>query len=134
MGHAIEPIIEPLGYDWKMGVSILTGLAAKEIVVSTMGILYQAGGENIDPESNRDLQHKISEQVHHSGKLAGEKVFTPLASFGFMIFILLYFPCVAAIAAIKKEAGWGWALFTMLYTTALAWVVAFAVYQIGSLF
>jgi len=132
LGHAIEPLIRPLGFDWKMGVSIITGLAAKEIVVSTMGILYQA-----DPkakETSGTLQHKIIEQTHNNGKHIGQKVFTPLVSFGFMLFILIYFPCVAVIAAIKKESSWGWAVFTMVYTTAIAWLVAFATYQIGSLF
>jgi len=132
MGHAIEPVISPLGYDWKMGVSIITGLAAKEIVVSTMGILYQA--DMSADENSETLKSKILEQKHHSGVLTGQKVFTPLVSFGFMIFILVYFPCVAVIAAIRKEANWGWALFTMGYTTAIAWVLAFAVYQLGSLF
>ncbi|MFA5045149.1 MAG: ferrous iron transport protein B [Paludibacter sp.] len=132
LGHAIEPVIRPLGFDWKMGVSIITGLAAKEIVVSTMGILYQA-----DPKANGTsgtLKHKIIEQTHNSGKHIGQKVFTPLVSFGFMLFVLIYFPCVAVIAAIKKESSWGWAVFTMVYTTAIAWLVAFATYQIGSLF
>ncbi len=132
LGHAIEPAIRPLGFDWKMGVSIITGLAAKEIVVSTMGILYQA-----DPKANGTsgtLKHKIIEQTHNSGKHIGQKVFTPLVSFGFMLFVLIYFPCVAVIAAIKKESSWGWAVFTMVYTTAIAWLVAFATYQIGSLF
>lgn len=132
MGHAIEPVISPLGYDWKMGVSIITGLAAKEIVVSTMGILYQADMQA--DENSQSLQSKIKEQKHHTGVLKGQEVFTPLVSFGFMIFILIYFPCVAVIAAIKKEANWGWALFTMVYTTAIAWVLAFMVYQVGSLF
>ena len=132
LGHAIEPVIRPLGFDWKMGVSIITGLAAKEIVVSTMGILYQA-----DPkakETSGSLQHKLIEQTHNNGEHIGQKVFTPLVSFGFMLFILIYFPCVAVIAAIKKESSWGWAVFTMIYTTAIAWLVAFATYQIGSLF
>ena len=132
LGHAIEPVIRPLGFDWKMGVSIITGLAAKEIVVSTMGILYQA-----DPkakETSGSLQHKLIEQTHNNGEHIGQKVFTPLVSFGFMLFILIYFPCVAVIAAIKKESSWGWAVFTMVYTTAIAWLVAFATYQIGSLF
>ena len=132
MGHAIEPIISPLGYDWKMGVSIITGLAAKEIVVSTMGILYHA---DMDADENSStLQNNIKEQKHYSGVLKGQTVFTPLVSFGFMLFILIYFPCVAVIAAIRKEANWGWAIFTMVYTTAIAWAVAFATYQIGSLF
>ncbi|MBV5284328.1 MAG: ferrous iron transport protein B [Paludibacter sp.] len=132
LGHAIEPVIRPLGFDWKMGVSIITGLAAKEIVVSTMGILYQA-----DPEAEAgagSLGDKIKEQIHNKGEFKGQAVFTPLVSFGFMLFILIYFPCVAVIAAIKKESSWGWAVFTMVYTTAIAWVVAFASYQIGSLF
>jgi len=132
LGHAIEPVIRPLGFDWKMGVSIITGLAAKEIVVSTMGILYQA-----DPQADAgsaSLKEKIKEQTYNKGEFKGQAVFTPLVSFGFMLFILIYFPCVAVIAAIKKESSWGWAVFTMVYTTAIAWVVAFASYQIGSLF
>ncbi len=131
LGHAIEPVIEPLGYDWKMGVSIITGLAAKEIVVSTMGILYQADFEA--DETSESLKDKLQEQVHHYGELKGQKVFTPLVAFAFMLFILIYFPCVAVIAAIKKESSWKWAIFTMVYTTAIAWIVAFSVYQIGSL-
>lgn len=132
MGHAIEPIIKPLGFDWKMGVSILTGLAAKEIIVSSMGILYQA---NTNDEANTEtLQTKLQQETHRSGRLQGQKVFTPLASYSFMLFILIYFPCVAVIVAIKKEANWGWALFTVVYTTSIAWLVAFGTYQIGSLF
>lgn len=132
LGHAIEPLISPLGYNWKMGVSIITGLAAKEIVVSTMGILYQAD-LNAD-ENSGTLKENIQKQTHNSGELKGQKVFTPLVTFGFMLFVLIYFPCVAVIAAIKKEANWGWAIFTMVYTTAIAWIVAFTTYQIGSLF
>ncbi|GAT63747.1 ferrous iron transport protein B [Paludibacter jiangxiensis] len=128
LGHAIEPVISPLGYDWKMGVSLLTGLAAKEVVVSSMGVLYQA-----DDESGT-LKDKLIEQRHTSGPEIGQKVFTPLVAFGFMLFILIYFPCVAAVAAIKKEAGWKWAAFTIVYTTALAWLIACLTYQIGSLF
>jgi len=131
LGHAIEPVIAPLGYDWKMGVSILTGLAAKEIVISTMGILYQADAE-ADEKSNT-LKKNLIQQEHTSGELKGQKVFTPLVAFGFMLFVLIYFPCVAVIAAIKKESDWKWALFTMVYTTGIAWVVAFLTYQIGSL-
>lgn len=132
MGHAMEPIISPLGYDWKMGVSLLTGLAAKEIVISTMAVLYQA--DNKVDANNETLKHKVKEQLHYVGPLKGQRVFTPLVSIGFMLFILIYFPCVAVIAAIRKEGNWGWAIFTMVYTTALAWFVAFLVYQIGSMF
>ena len=112
-----------------MGVSILTGLAAKEIVVSTMGILYQAGSDA--GEQSSTLKKNLIQQEHASGELKGEKVFTPLVAFGFMLFILIYFPCVAVIAAIKKESNWKWALFTMVYTTGIAWTIAFLTYQIG---
>ncbi len=129
LGHAIEPIISPLGYDWKMGVSIITGLAAKEIVVSTMGVLYHA--DMAADETSSVLVTNLRNQKHTTGELKGKKVFTPLVAFSFMLFILIYFPCVAVIAAIKKESNWGWAIFTMVYTTLIAWGLSFAVYQIG---
>jgi len=120
IGHFIEPIIRPLGFDWKIGVSIVTGLAAKEVVVSTMGILYQA-----DPDSaSNSLQDKLKEQGH----------LTPLVAYGFMLFVLIYFPCIAAITAIKKESDIKWAVFVMFYTTGIAWLVAFMAYRLGSLF
>jgi ferrous iron transport protein B len=130
LGHFIEPVIRPLGFDWKIGVSIITGLAAKEIVVSTMGVLYQA---EPDKEPN-SLQGKLKEQTYLTGKSKGEKVFTPLVAYGFMLFVLIYFPCIAVIAAIKKESDIKWSMFIVLYTTCIAWVVAFFTYQIGSLF
>lgn len=132
LGHAIEPVIRPLGFDWKMGVSIITGLAAKEIVVSSMGILYQADMKA--DENSGSLKEELKAQTHNTGELKGQKVFTPLVSFCFMLFVLIYFPCVAVIAAIKKESSWGWAVFTMVYTTGIAWLITFATYQIGSLF
>jgi ferrous iron transport protein B len=132
LGHFIEPIIQPLGFDWKMGVSILTGLAAKEIVISTMGILYQA---EFDAEgSSSSLSNKLKQQIHTSGFNKGKPVMNPLVAYGFMLFILIYFPCVAVIAAIRKESTWGWAVFTMTYTTAIAWLVAFITFQVGRLF
>jgi len=131
IGHTIEPAMAPLGFDWKAGVSIVTGLAAKEIVISTMGVLYQA--EESDDENNANLQQKLKEQVHGTGVREGDRVFTPLVAFNFMLFILIYFPCIATIAAIRKEAGWRWALASAFYTTALAWIVCFVVFQIGNL-
>lgn len=121
IGKFIEPAIAPLGFDWKMGVSIATGLAAKEIVVSSMGILYHADDNTLA----QSLQQQVNSQ--------GEKVFTPLVAYGFMLFILIYFPCMAVIAAIRKEAGWKWAFFTIFYTTGVAWIVSCCVYQIGRL-
>jgi len=132
LGKAIVPVIEPLGFDWKMGVSIITGLAAKEVVVSTMGVLYHSQGNTVN--DTETLKNRIKEQKHNSGTLKGRDVFSPLASISFMLFVLIYFPCVAVIAAIRKEANWRWAVFTMVYTTGLAWLLAFAVFQIGSLF
>jgi ferrous iron transport protein B len=132
IGHFIEPIIRPLGYDWKLGVSIVTGLAAKEIVIGSMGVLYQS---DIDADENSvSLKNKLQEQVFTSGPKIGQKVLTPLVAYSLMLFVLLYFPCVAVIAAIRKEADWKWATFTMVYTTVFAWLVAFATYQIGSFF
>lgn len=131
MGHFIEPVIRPLGFDWKIGVSIITGLAAKEIVISTMGVLYQADSEG---NSSNGLQTRLLEQTHAHGALKGQKVFTPLVAFGLMLFVLIYFPCVAVIAAIKKESDIKWAIFTMIYTTGIAWMASFLVFQIGSLF
>ncbi|MCM8873007.1 MAG: ferrous iron transport protein B [Paludibacteraceae bacterium] len=131
IGHAIEPIIKPLGFDWKIGVSLFSGMAAKEIVVSTMGILYQADEEA--DENSVSLQKKLQQQTYVHGPKAGEKVFTPLVALTLMIFVLIYFPCIATIVAIAKESRWKWAIFVMVYTTLLAYLVSLAVYQIGSL-
>ena len=130
LGHFIEPTIKPLGFDWRIGISIITGLAAKEIVVGSMGILYHADLKA--DENSNNLIDKLQQQEHTSGTLKGQKVFTPLVAFGFMLFVLIYFPCIAVIAAIKKESDWKWAGFTMFYTTAIAWIVAFLTYQIGN--
>jgi len=131
-GHFIEPLIQPLGFDWKIGMSIITGMAAKEIVVSSMAVLYQASVTA--DENSQSLKEKLQEQRYTYGSKIGQKVFSPLVAFGLMIFVLIYFPCVAVIAAVKKEANWGWAIFTMVYTTGIAWVASFSIYQIGSMF
>ncbi len=131
LGKAIAPVLRPLGFDWKMSVSILTGIAAKEIVISTMSVLYQAESES-DKEK---IEEKLRNEKYTEGLQKGEKVFSPLIAFVFMLFILIYFPCVASLAAIKNESGsWKWAAFSMGYTTILAWLVGFIVYQVGSLF
>jgi ferrous iron transport protein B len=131
LGRAIEPVIRPLGFDWKMGVSLLAGFAAKEVVVSTMGVLYQV----TDSEENTvSLQQKLAEQEYTEGELKGQKVWSPLAAFSFLIFVLLYLPCVSVIATVGRESGsWKWAGFVVFYTTFLAWFASFCVYQIGSL-
>ncbi len=130
LGKAIEPTLRPLGFDWKMSISLLAGLPAKEIIVSTMGVLYQSSDEN----SSVTLKNKIKNERHLSGKRIGEKVFTIPSALSFLIFILIYFPCFGVIATIKNESGsWKWAAFTVVYTTTLAWVVAFFVYNISTL-
>lgn len=131
IGHFIEPAIAPLGFDWKMGVSLLAGSAAKEIVISTMGVLYQSNPEKDEAES---LVTKLQESRYETGPKTGQKVMRPLVALSFIAFVLIYFPCIAVFAAIKKESGrWKWPLFTSLYTTLLAWVISFLIFQIGSL-
>ncbi len=130
---AIEPVIRPLGFDWKMGIALVTGFAAKEIVVSTMGVLYQAN-KNAPPGESSSLESRIREQVYTTRKAEGNPVFTPLAGFSFLVFVLFYLPCVAVIAAVGRESGsWKWAAFVLFYTTAIAWVASFLVYQVGTL-
>jgi ferrous iron transport protein B len=124
IGHFIEPAVKPLGFDWKIGTSLVSGMAAKEIIVSTLGVIYTGDGAD-------DMLLKERLQTERASD--GSVVFTPLVATGFLLFILIYFPCIATIAAIKNESGsWKWALFVIFYTTALAWLVSFGVYQIGS--
>ena len=117
IGKAIEPAIEPLGFDWKLGIGLISGVGAKELVVSTLGVLY------------------TNEEDIESVNLSDRIPITPIVALGYMLFVLLYFPCIATIVAIKQESGsWRWAIFAACYTTALAWLVAFVVNQIGNLF
>ena len=125
MGKAIEPLVEPLGFNWQMGVSVLTGAAAKEIVVSTMGVLYT--GETDATEESASLKEKLQTAT----KPNGEHVFDPIIAYSFMLFILLYFPCIAALAAIKREACTRWMIFEIFYTTGVAWLVSFTFYQVA---
>ncbi|MFP4018736.1 MAG: ferrous iron transport protein B [Bacteroidales bacterium] len=132
IGHGIEPIMRPLGFDWKMSVSLLSGVAAKEIVVSTMGVLYQ-----VDAKSSTDekLVEKLQNARHESGPRKGDKVFDRVTAISYLLFVLLYFPCIAAVVAIKKETGsWKWAVFGIVYTTILAWLISLSAQQIGQLF
>ena len=107
IGHWMEPAMRPLGFDWKMSVCLLTGLPAKEAIVSTMGILYPSD--------------------------VALTAFTPLTAYAFMVFVLLYFPCVATITTLRKEIGAKWAWFSVVHSFVLAWVVSFMIYQVGNL-
>ena len=108
IGHWMEPVMRPLGFDWKMSVCLLTGLPAKEAIVSTMGILYPA-------------ESALS-------------AFTPVTAYAFMVFVLLYFPCVATITTLRREIGAKWAWYSVAQSLVLAWLLSFMIYQIGSLF
>ena len=120
IGKVIEPVMAPLGLDWRASVAILTGATAKEIVVSTLGVLYSA--EDVEVAS-------LSKHLNASGN------YSRAAALAMIIFVLLYFPCIATIAAIAQEAGgWKWALFSIVYNTTLAWVMAFVAYRIGVFF
>ena len=128
IGHAIEPVIRPLGYDWRMGVGIIAGVGAKELMVSTLGVLYNcseddAAAETVEDASQTRLAQTLSQNT------------TSEAALSYLVFALFYFPCLATIVAIAGESGkWKWALFTAGYTTILAYTIAFITYKIAFLF
>ena len=131
MGKTIEPLFLPQGFNWKLDVSLIAGVGAKEIVASTMGVLYSGDDSFGDDDTFSDDSEKYTVLRQ---KMLSEGI-TPLSAYAYLIFILLYFPCIATIAAIKNETGsWRWALFAAVYTTVVAWVVSAAVFQVGSLF
>ena len=130
MGKTIEPVFTPQGFNWKLDVSLLAGIGAKEIVASTIGVLYSGDDSFGDDEEFSD----DNERYTHLRQLMLRDGITPLIAYTYLIFILLYFPCIATIAAIKNETGsWRWAFFAALYTTIVAWVASALVFQIGSL-
>jgi len=117
LGHAVEPVLAPIGQNWRSGIALITSIPAKELVVSTLGVLYSS-----------DSEESITEDLKKSGD------FTPRSAAAFLVFILLFFPCIATIAAIAHETGSRmWALFSIVYNTAVAWIAAYIVYAIGGL-
>jgi len=119
IGRFVEPVFKPLGFDWRLSLASISGMAGKEVVVSTMGTLFSLTNENKDSQSLRSA-------------IAGQ--YNPLVGYNFMLFSLLYFPCIASLAVFKKEAGTKELLFQIGYTLGLAWVVSFIVFQVGRLF
>ncbi len=125
-GRAISPVLEPLGFNWKVTIALISGTAAKELIISTLGVLYAGGDET--PET---LSHKLT-QVD---AVTGHSDFTPLVAASFLVFVALYVPCIASITAVSKETGsWKWGLFSVVYNTLVAWICSFLVFQVGSLF
>ncbi len=128
IGHTIEPVFRPMGLEWRAGVSLIAGCAAKEVIASSMAVLY--GVDDTNPEEdNEPLAQKLAELTDDNGNL----LYTPIAAFAMMLFVLLYFPCISTLATIRSEIGRGWMWFTLLYSTGLAWVVATVFYQIANL-
>lgn len=127
IGHAIEPIIRPLGYDWKIGIGLVGSFAAREVFVGTMGIVYNI--EDAD-EKTEPLRDTMIAEKHPDGR----PVFTPLVCLGLMVFYVLAMQCISTVAIVRRETNsWGWPLFQIAYMTVLAWLGAFVVYQGGRL-
>ena len=132
IGKTIEPAFRAQGFDWKLDVGLIAGVGAKEIVASTMGVLYSDDSSFADDDTFTSANNAKYKRLYD--KMSADGI-TPLIAFCFLLFVLIYFPCVATIVAIKHESGsWKWAIFAAVYTTALAWVVSALVYQIGKLF
>jgi ferrous iron transport protein B len=128
MGHAIEPLIKPLGYDWKIGIGLIASFAAREVFVGTMSIVYAVESE--DEEDITPLRDTMRAEKHHDGS----PVFTPLVCLGLMVFYVLAMQCISTVAIVRRETNsWRWPLFQIAYMTALAWLGAFVIYQGGKL-
>ncbi len=130
IGQAVEPVFRPQGFNWKLDVSLIAGLGAKEIVASTIGVLY-SGDDSFGDDDTYSSDTRKYENLQQ--RMAAEGI-TPLAAYCYLLFVLLYFPCLATVVAIKNETGsWRWAVFAAVYTTCVAWIVSAAVFQLGSL-
>ena len=123
LGKLIEPALKPLGLDWRMGVALTAGFAAKEVIVSTLATIYKIG-ESDEQSVQNDLQNA----------LRNDPLLNPVKAYGLMLFILIYVPCVAVLGVIKREAGgWKWIIIMVVYTTTLAWLVSFSFIKIATL-
>lgn len=142
MGQIIEPIMRPLGMDWRLSISLLTGFPAKEVIISTMGVLFQEYELDKDyPDTDHprvkvgSLEKRLQHAVFQEETQSGRPLFTKVSAFAFLIFVLFYFPCTASVVAIKKESGkWFFTILTIFYTTAFAWLMAYMVNIFGHMF
>lgn len=128
LGHTLQPVFAPAGFDWRITVGVLASFPAREVIISTMGILYNLGGDVAETDTN------LVTALRAAKRADGTNVFTPLVAIAVMVFFALCSQCMATLATIARESNWRWATFTFVYMTALAWLGAVAVYQIGSLF
>jgi ferrous iron transport protein B len=141
LGRLIEPVMAPLGMDWRLSISILSGFPAKEVIISTMGVLfqdYELDPENPDTDNPRtkivSLDKRLSEAVFLEAEHDGRPLFTKVSAFAFLLFVLFYFPCTASVVAIKKEsAKWSFTVLSILYTTGFAWLISFVVNYFGNM-
>jgi ferrous iron transport protein B len=132
LGKTIEPVMKPLGFNWKICIAVLSGLMAKEVVVSSLAIMHNvpvADEGDVTKEEESRTQQSLREERNNTGDYA----YNPPVALSLMIFILIYFPCIATIAVIKTESKWKWALFVVFYSIALAWIASFIVYQTAKL-
>jgi ferrous iron transport protein B len=132
LGHAIEPILKPLGFDWKMDVGLVAAFAARETFVSTMGITYAVG--QADDGQTNDLAAAMRNDVYRSGSRQGHPVWTPLVAVSLLVWFVLALQCMSTISITRRETGgWGWPIFMLLYMNGLAYVVSLVIFQVGSL-
>ncbi len=130
LGHLIEPAIQPLGFDWKIGIGIVTSFAAREVFVSTMSLVYNVGEADDSDEGTQTLAQTLRDQKHADGSL----VYTPLVAVTLMVFYVFALQCVSTVAVVRRETnGWKWPVFQFLYMGALAWGLAFVTYHAGKL-
>ena len=128
MGHLIEPVIAPLGFDWKMGIGIIASFAAREVFVSTMSTVYNVGEYDRSEAATTNLAKILRRQKHPDGS----QVYTPLVALSLMVFYVFALQCVSTVAVVRRETNsWKWPLFQWVYMGALAWILAFITYQGG---
>jgi ferrous iron transport protein B len=132
LGHAIEPVLRPLGFDWKMDVGLVAAFAARETFVSTMGITYAVG--QADDGQTNDLAAAMRRDVYRNGPRQGHAVWTPLVAVSVLVWFVLALQCMSTLSITRRETGgWGWPIFMLLYMNGLAYVVSLVIFQVGSL-
>jgi Fe2+ transport system protein B len=131
LGHFMEPAIRPLGYDWKMGIGLVSAFAAREVFISSMGIVYSVG--NVEDGKTADLANAMRADTYSSGPRAGKPVWTPIVAVSLLVWFVLAMQCMSTFAVVRRETGgWRWPIFMLVYMNALAYVVALLVYQVGT--